>query len=324
MRNYIKFLGLFLGLCLCATALFVGAEEPTEEEPTAAFFQKDRVTRILLMGCDRASGLADSILLVSIHEDDKCVSILQIPRDTYAEYTEKNYKKINGALATLGESGIKDFLAEALGVPIHHFAVIKLDLFCKIVDAVGGVDIDVPQKMEYHDPAQDLHISIDEGKQHLNGKAAEHFVRYRSGYVNADLGRLDAQKIFLRAFAERCRRLSAQDYFRLAGASLTGVQTDLGIAEAIRLGGILRECDPESVPMQTLAGQAVRGQSGAWYYVLNRAGACRQINELTYPEAPLNLLDFDAAGLFNRVQNPQFYNVYTAAEKDLPLVFNPY
>jgi hypothetical protein len=72
--------------------------------------------------------------------------------------------------------------------------------------------------------------------------------------------------------------------------------------------------------MQTLAGQAVKGQSGAWYYVLNREGACRQINELTYPEVPVNLLDFDAKGLFDRVQNPQFHNVYTAAEKSLPLV----
>ena len=213
----------------------------------------------------------------------------------------------------------KDFFSSVLGVPIHYFAIVKLDLFCKMVDAIGGVDVDVPQKMEYHDPAQDLHISLDAGMQHLDGKTAEHFVRYRSGYVNADLGRLDAQKIFLRAFAEKCRTLTAPDYFRLAGASLTGVQTDIGIGEAIRLGTILRECNPEAVPMQTLAGQAVKGQSGAWYYVLNREGAYRQINELTYPESPIEISKFDAAGLFDRVQNPQFHNVYTAAEKELPL-----
>ena len=319
MRNYIRLCGLFLSLALCATAFFVGAQEPTETDSTAEVFQKERVTRILLLGCDRASGLADSILVVSINEAEKHTSILQIPRDTYAEYTDRDYKKINGALSVLGEGGIKDFFSSALGVSIHHFAIVKLDLFCKMVDAVGGVDVDVPQKMEYHDPAQNLHISLEEGRQRLDGRAAEHFVRYRSGYVNADLGRLDAQKLFLRAFARRCRELTAPDYFRLAGASLVGVQTDLGIGDAIRLCKILRECDPDTVPMQTLAGQAVRGQSGAWYYVLNREGACRQINELTYPEAPINLSDFDAKGLFDRVQNPQFHNVYTAAEEALPL-----
>lgn len=323
MRSYIRICGIVIAVLLCATVFFVGAAEPSEAEP-AGVFPKDRITRILLMGCDRASGLADSILVVSINESEKQVSILQIPRDTYAEYTEKAYKKINGALSALGEEGIKDFFSQALGVPIHHFAVVKLDLFCKMVDAVGGVEIDIPQDMEYHDPAQDLHISLKAGVQHLDGKTAEHFVRYRAGYVNADLGRLDAQKLFLRAFAKRCRALGAQDYFRLAGASLTGVQTDIGIAEAVRIGGILRECDPETVPMQTLAGQAVKGQSGAWYYVLNREGACRQINEMTYPEISIEPLDFDADGLFDRTQNPQFHNVYTAAERELPLVFNPY
>lgn len=320
MRNYIRLCGFLITLILCATVIFVGAQEPVQIEQTASLLQTDRVTRILLLGCDRASGLSDSILLVSINEEEKHASILQIPRDTYAEYTTRDYKKINGALSSLGESGIKDFFGEALGVPIHHLAVIKLDAFCKMVDAIGGVDIDVPQKMEYHDPAQNLHISLDAGSQHLDGNTAEHFVRYRSGYVNADLGRLDAQKLFLRAFAQRCRELKAPDYFRLIGASLTGVQTDIGIADAVRFGKVLRECDPDEVPMQTLAGQAVKGQSGAWYYVLNREGACRQINELTYPTSPINLSDFDAKGLFDRVQNPQFHNVYTAAEAALPLV----
>lgn len=320
MRNYIKFVGFLLALALCATAFFVGAEETEQQEPTDVFLQKERVTRILLLGCDRASGLSDSILLVSINEEEKSTSILQIPRDTYAEYTEKDYKKINGALSTLGESGIKDFFEGAFGVPIHYFAVVKLDFFCKMVDAIGGVEVDVPQKMEYHDPAQNLHISLDAGMQRLDGKTAEHFVRYRSGYVNADLGRLDAQKLFLRAFAKRCRELKASDYFRLIGASLTGVQTDIGIGEAIRLSKILRECDPDEVSMETLAGQALKGQSGAWYYVLNREGACRQINELTYPERPINLSQFDVNGLFDRVQNPQFHSVYMAAEEALPLV----
>jgi len=76
--------------------------------------------------------------------------------------------------------------------------------------------------------------------------------------------------------------------------------------------------------MQTLAGQAVQGKSGAWYYVLNREGACRQINELTYPESPIELSDFDTDGLFHRVQNSEFHNVYVAEEKALPLVFKPY
>ena len=323
MRKYIRICGLLLGLALCTAAFWTGAKGQTETEASSTVYhpQKERVTRILLLGCDRASGLSDSILLVSINESERQASVLQIPRDTYAEYTDRDYKKINGALSALGEGGIKEFLSSALGVPIHYFAVVKLDLFCKIVDAVGGVDIDVPQKMEYHDPAQDLHISLDAGMQHLDGQAAEHFVRYRAGYVNADLGRLDAQKLFLRAFAAKCRDLTAAECLGAVGSMLTGVQTDIGIGEAIRLGTVLRACDPDAVPMQTLAGQAVKGQSGAWYYVVNREGACRQIGELTYPDSIVNLTDFDADGLFDRVQNSEFHKVYTAAEDELPFAF---
>ena len=90
MRKYIRLCGLIVSLALCATALFVGAQEPSDTEPTVSFFQKENVTRILLLGCDRTSGLSDSILVVSINEDEKCASILQIPRDTYAEYTKKD------------------------------------------------------------------------------------------------------------------------------------------------------------------------------------------------------------------------------------------
>ena len=107
----------------------------------------------------------------------------------------------------------------------------------------------------------------------------------------------------------------------LVGSMLTGVQTDIGIGEAIRLGTVLRACDPDAVPMQTLAGQAVKGQSGAWYYVVNREGACRQIGELTYPDSIVNLTNFDADGLFDRVQNSEFHKVYTAAEDELPFAF---
>lgn len=321
MRKYIRIFLFVLSIMLCVTAFCSHAQEGSATTTEVGALQKDPVTRILLFGRDRASGLTDSILLVSIHEEQKSVSILQIPRDTYAEYTPKDYKKINGALSALGEHETKDFFSAVLGVPIDYFAVIKLDCFCKLVDAVGGVDVDVPQNMEYHDPAQNLHISLEQGTQHLGGEAAEHFVRYRSGYVNADLGRLDAQKLFLRAFAQKCHDLTAADYLRLTGASLTGLQTDIGIGEAIRLGSILRECDPDAVPMQTLVGQAVRGQSGAWYYVVNREGACRQINELTYPTTPINLSGFDADERFDRPQNAQFHDVYTAAEDALPLAF---
>jgi anionic cell wall polymer biosynthesis LytR-Cps2A-Psr (LCP) family protein len=167
---------------------------------------------------------------------------------------------------------------------------------------------------------QDLEIALHAGKAHLDGKQAEQFVRYRSGYANADLGRLDAQKLFLRAFAQKCKSLSASQFFRVVCASLTGVQTDVGIADAIRVAGVLRQCDADTFPMGTLPGQAIPGKSGAWYYVLNREGVCRMINEYAAPLVPLEVEELDPHGVFDREKYTDFHNIYIAEENSLPLV----
>ena len=166
--------------------------------------------------------------------------------------------------------------------------------------------------MEYHDPAQNLHISLEEGRQHLDGKTAEHFVRYRSGYANADLGRLDAQKLFLRAFAVSCRSMDAISLVRVTGIALGSVKTDLGVGEAMRLLSTLRECDPDTTPMATLAGEAVQGNSGAWYYSIRRADAHRMVNEYLMPGTPVREDAFDTKRLFDRFDNEAFHKIYTA------------
>ena len=280
---------------------------------------EDRVTRFLLLGCDRSTKLTDSILLVSVNETQKCVSILQIPRDTYAEYTDRDYKKLNGGMQARGERGIKTFLSEALGVPIQYFLVLKLDFFRKLVDAIGGVEVEILQDMVYSDPSQDLEIMLPKGKMRLGGKEAEQFVRYRSGYVNADLGRLDAQKVFLRAFAKQCKSLSPGVILRILGLALTGVSTDVGAVDAVRVLKTLLTCDPDTVPMATLTGQAVQGKSGAWYYVLNRSGACRMLNEFAFPSTPIREDCFDPRGLFLREGNERFAKIYFADPGQLPL-----
>lgn len=307
-RAFFAFLLLFSVLTLLFSYAAISAEGESTREA-------DHITRFLILGCDRSTRLTDSILLVSLNETEKRAQILQIPRDTYAEYTEGSYKKLNGAMSALGESGVKDFLSEALGVHIDYFLILKLDAFRALVDAIGGVELNIPHDMEYDDPDQDLHISLKAGDVHLDGERAEQFVRYRSGYVNADLGRLDAQKLFLRAFAKQCRSLDAMQLLHVTGLLLTGVQTDIGLPAAIRTVRTLMECDVEDIPMATLAGQAIRGKSGAWYYVLNRDGSLRMLRQYLASRG-----EFDTHGVFDREKDPDFHRIYTAAESSLPIL----
>ena len=254
-------------------------------------------------------------MLVTVNETAKKTSILQIPRDTYANYTSRSYKKLNGALTALGMDGFRGLLEEILGITIDAHVMLKPDALVGIVDAIGGVTVEIPREMRYSDPAQNLEISLPKGEKTLTGREAEQFVRYRSGYANADLGRLDAQKLFLRSLAVACQNLTPMQMLRVAMSAMTTVQTDLGIHEIIRLAGVLRACDVDDVAMQTLTGLAVRGDSGAWYYAVNRAAAEREARELLETDASAA---FDPQYRLDRPENKRFHAVYTADERDLP------
>lgn len=278
----------------------------------------ERVTRFLVMGRDRAAGLTDSIFVVALNETAHRASILQIPRDTFANYTEKDYKKLNGALNALGEREVKALLSEALGVRLDYFVILDLSCLRQLVNAIGGVDVEIPQDMEYSDPAQGLEIHLSAGLNHLDGAGAEQLVRFRSGYVNADLGRLDAQKLFLKAFAKQCQSVPPTRLAQAACMMLNRVQTDIGLPEAIRVVSVLRECNTDDIPMATVVGEALQGRSGAWYYCINRAGACRTVNDYLMPRRELTVSEFDPRGLFDQTQNGDFHKIYIAPDPASP------
>ena len=233
---------------------------------------------VLLLGTDKEASLCDVIMLANIDCDKNCVTIAQIPRDTYANYTDNSYKKLNGAYNSLG--GAKEtasFLEGALGIKIDHYICVGLDTVRAMVDAVGGVDINIPFDMKYCDPEQDLYIDIKKGANHLDGALAEQFLRFRSAYLQGDIGRIDAQKIFVAAFLEKISScFSPAVAVKLAGAA-EGIETDMSVADIMSLGVQALDMKGDSINILTLAGSEVTAtQSGASYYVLSRP-SCEEI-----------------------------------------------
>ncbi len=293
--------------CLFLTVLLVASVIPSA---SAGFDGKDPVSRFLIFGCDKAAALTDAIFLVARNGKTGEMRVMQIPRDTYAAYTEAAYRKLNGALRAVGSDRCKAFFTRALGVKIDWYAAMDLECVASLVDAVGGVDVDIPMDMNYSDPAQGLEIHLTRGRQHLDGAAALSFIRFRSGYANADLGRMDAQKTFLRAFAEKCRDLDAATFFRMFLMSVPHMKTDLPVQEAIRISRGLRNCDFDAIPIETAPGEAIRGKSGAWYYVLNRAGTREAVNRLMMPQAAVTDVLFDPDRVFDRASDADFHRIY--------------
>lgn len=197
----------------------ISAEVRPEMRPLPV--QDGQRINVLVMGLDADKLRSDTIMLVSFDPETKKATLMQIPRDTRALIAGKGtFEKINSAYAY--GVGDKQFPAnlralktieDLLDVSIHYTVVIDLEGFRKAIDAVGGVTIDIPQKMDYDDPTQDLHIHFEPGRQKLDGKQALEYVRWRgnndgTGYVDGDLGRIRAQQQFLGALLDKMLRPS--------------------------------------------------------------------------------------------------------------------
>lgn len=281
------------------------------DSETSKVDSEDVRLNILVMGKDDSSGLCDVLMLASYNLTDSSVGIVQIPRDTYAEYTSSSYKKLNGALSSLGsEREFCDFLEKTLCVRIDHYISLELDAVGEIVDALGGVQINVPCDMDYDDPAQDLSIHIKKGLNLLDGEMAEQFVRFRSGYASGDLGRIDAQKLFLAALLNRLRsNVSIIELGSLVAAVADDVNTSFPLGEVVTLARQALNVSPDNVRFVTLAGKsAVAKKSGASYYVISRSASIEILND--FFDADIDENNFDKDRLFLNERYSEFEDIY--------------
>ena len=164
------------------------------------------VTNILVAGVDIDGYRTDLILFVQVNNIDKKVSVLQIPRDTKVDNKRRD-KKINSAYFS-GIDTLNNEVESVIGMRADFFATITFDAFKEIVDTLGGVTIDVPIDMNYHDPIQGLTIELEAGRQKLDGEHAMMFMRFRknddgTGYAMGDIDRNAAQKQFYSAVMKK-------------------------------------------------------------------------------------------------------------------------
>ena len=290
-------------------ALF--AYKPQKEEPatdTLNTKNEDSVYNVLFLGRDNAAGLCDVIILGTINTDNGNISFMQIPRDTYFNYTEANYKKLNGAYNSLGTAAtVASTLGKALGINIDFYLCLGLDAIENMVDAVGGIEINVPSDMYYNDPAQNLQINLKAGNQILNGKQAVEFIRYRSGYVTGDLGRMDAQKLFLNAFAkkvvEMANPFALYNVFKLI---CDNGETNVTGNDFLSIGLKCIKAKTGKVSYMTAPGEAIQSEnSGAWYYILS-APSMRELLSSCFDSKD----SFDKENKFVDNSNKSFFDIY--------------
>ncbi|MCK1976505.1 LCP family protein [Jeotgalicoccus huakuii] len=141
---------------------------------------------------------SDSMILATFDRENDDVKMVNVPRDTLSYISSVNYfDKINHAHAFAGPTGAMDSVESLLNVPVDYFVRVDMNAVVEIVDAIGGVDFNVPYDMN----------GLQAGEQHLDGEQALAVIRNRS--VDSDLGRGVRQMELIEAVIKQAQSLSS-------------------------------------------------------------------------------------------------------------------
>ena len=312
-------------------------EDPTDSEASSSVYErKEGFYTFLIAGIDAYSNNTDVLMLASLDVKNGKIEIVQIPRDTYinksvggytsltrvnavfaAEYNRQVRSGISPRTAkTVAMQDLTRRLSEALCINIDEYVLIDTAGFRDVIDAVGGIDYDVPRDMHYEDPAQDLYIDLSAGYQHLSGAQCEQLIRYRSGYATGDIGRVEMRGDFMTAvFSQVKQKIGLDAMLKLIRdkALMQKIRTSMSLVDMLAYVRMVYQLDDDAVSVRTISGSVVQNpDTGAWiYYCLNKKNALRDINEcLNVYKTDVDISIFDRKGFFSGTRGASDHYLY--------------
>lgn len=212
---------------------------------------------ILVLGVDERAddkGRSDTMFVVTIDINSQEVSLLSVPRDTRVKIPGFGWDKINHAYAEGGVKLSRQAAEGLLGIPIDYHAVINFAGFYKIVDAIGGVTINVEKRMYYEDPYDNLVIDFKPGMQHMDGKAAIKYVRYRG--EDGDLGRIERQQKFIKAMMQEVATPATLTRIPAIVKEVNSMlKTDMSQGEMLNLAKMMSDTYKKGLKTDTVPGR---------------------------------------------------------------------
>ena len=213
-----------------------GNAEPVGEP--GLYDRKDDCWTFLFVGMDRGGGNTDSLMLATYDVANQTVSVASIARDTRVD-ADRKLKKINAAYALNGGmDGLIEEVSRTFGVPVDYYLRVNIRGFVRLVNAVDGIDFEVPCYMNYDDPEQDLSIHYSKGMRHLNGQQALEVCRFRQnndGTGYGDAGRQQTQRGVMTAVLKKvlANPEKINDYISIAQENL---DTNLELSDMVWFG----------------------------------------------------------------------------------------
>ena len=244
-RVYILAVILVVMVTGIVAANWFGSQEAEENIEVQSGIQKsENYLHIMVMGVDRRNddaGRSDTLMAVTLNKDAGTAQILSLPRDTRVQIEGNGYDKINHAYAYGGHKLTGQTVEKLLGVPMDYYVLVDIQAFERIIDALDGVDINVEKRMYYEDPWDDdggLVIDLYPGMQHMDGKKAIQYVRFRDG--EGDIGRIARQQHFMQAVMEKMLSPSVVPKLpKLMEEIQSAVETDMPLTEMVSLAQLL-------------------------------------------------------------------------------------
>lgn len=218
---------------------------------TSEPMKEDGVINVLLIGNDSRlagdDGRSDAMILVSISDKTKTITMTSFLRDMYVEISGHDGNRLNAAYAYGGAELLMETIELNFGIPIHRYALVNFQAFANLVDAVGGIDLDLTNDevnwinaylMEYNqlegkDLATDFLDPSLSGNLHLNGPQALAFTRNR--YIGTDFGRTERQRKVLSAVIKKLPGTVLTNGGELADGLFPNLTTNLKQGECFNL-----------------------------------------------------------------------------------------
>lgn len=245
--------------------------EEIETTPLEKAISNSKRINIVLLGLEHSR--TDTIMLISFDKSTASADIISIPRDTFyhrAGFDAGGNKKINAIYSSTGAHGVMNALENIMKIPVDNYITVDYKGVAKAVDALGGIQVDVPFNMKYEDPydVPPLVIDIPKGLQLLDGEHSLQYLRFRHnndftvGYPNGDLGRIEAQQKFVKNAIKKALSFKLPVVIKEV---YPYVKTDLTLADMLLLVGDVVNFSADNIETTMLPGHATTIDNLSFY-----------------------------------------------------------
>lgn len=297
----------------CLTDVPVKEETKGQEAVVTQSVQEEiKVQNIAVLGLDNGGVRVDTIFVGSINQETGSLKIISVPRDTKIvldDMEKAAIEKVHGTrspesckLSELfdysGKSLMQDVVLKEIeklvDLKIDHYILIDVKAAEKMIDTLGGLEVNVPQKMSYDDLEQNLHIDLEPGIQYLAGYQVMGAVMFRRStdgtfiYPEGDIGRIEMTQSVLKAIYGKLKQLSTpEEFIKIAKDVSSTVDTNLPLSDFMSYYNLLNAVKDENISFYILPGEA-RKENGRFYYIVDELAKNIQSYQAGQPRNQVN------------------------------------